>query len=356
MPAPRYTLATAVLSAILICSPSFAKGRECIDWPKLMSRYRAADLPQAPSVSVKAFSNYTGKPGDGWLSFGISDLISDMLSSGRSLRSPSGPAAAGGEAPDLLVTGLYQHANGKLRIFVSVSDGKSGKLAEQIEASFPYPGSGDFFTEIAKIAERIMKVAKAKKDSAALAAVRDATSSVRAYESFARGRQAMWAYTSAKAEVAEAFFAEAKRLDYRSPLGYLGMSDIKSFLGFYHRQRKEPFAHFYQEAEAELALMKKLAKAKSPPAMFDSAVSGAKGGRLYNRFLAGHAYCSEARQLELAGNVPEAIGALKKALDAVPEDAMSWYHLSRLEAASGNTAASTAALRRAYSINPCIER
>ena len=98
MPAPRYTLATAVLSAILICSPSFAKGRECIDWPKLMSRYRSAELPQAPSVSVKAFSNYTGKPGDGWLSFGISDLISDMLSSGRSLRSPSGPAAARDDA------------------------------------------------------------------------------------------------------------------------------------------------------------------------------------------------------------------------------------------------------------------
>ena len=357
MPATWRTLAPALLSILILAGSASAKPSQCIDWPRLMSQYRIANLPSGPSIAISSLSNYTGKPGDDWLSFGIRDLLADMLRSGRDLRVLFGPTLAGQTgAPDMTAGGSFQHADGRLRVFISVADGKSGKLIKQIEASFPYPGNRDLFTELAWAAEKILDLAKVKYDRSALSAVRDATADTRAYESYAKGRQALWNYTEAKAEVAEAFFVDTKRLDYRSPLGYVGMADLKTFLGFYHRQRREQFASFYQDAEREIADMKRLTKVSLPAWMFDSGQVAGKGAGLQNRFLSGNAAAAEAHQLEIAGNQTGALAAIKKAVEIVPEDALSWYHLSRIEAAAGNSSAATAALQKAYGINPCVER
>ena len=358
MQALRKRALTAALAFAFIALGAAAatKERRCVDWQKLMTSYAVEHMPKGKTISVESFRNYTGQPGDDWLSYGIKDLLADMLRSSSDHGVLSGRTAQGGAgAPDLRVGGTYQHANGMLRVFVTISDGRSGAALKQLESLSPYPENKDFFTGLAKAAEGILKFAKAKYDPGELAAVREVTSSTRAYESYARGRQAMAPYNPSSAEVAQTFFADAKRADYRSPLGYLGLADLHTFVGFAKIQSRGSGAPSYQAAEEELGQMRKLAGARAPAAMFHSAMAGAKGGAMVNRFLVGNASSVEGQQLELAGNRHGAREAFKKALEAVPEDALTWYYLSRVELALGDSAASTAALQKAYSINPCVE-
>ena len=344
--------------ALLLVIPgplAAARERRCIDWPLLMARAELDQLPAGRLVTVASFADTTKVAGDEWLPAGLRDLMVDLLRSAVDLRvAPAGTPGIGGP-PDISVGGQFQHANGQLRVFVSATDGKSGQLLRQFELLVPYPGSAELFAKTAGIAQGILTLAKAGSDGGKLAAVRDATASTRCLESYARGRQALAGATPDKAEVARAFFDDAIRIDGTSPLGYLGLVDLHSFLGFFRKQMKQPFELEFQRAEEALNQLRRQARRAVPMAAFRS-TAATRGGGLSNRYLAGNVAFLEGIGLARAGDNAGARAAFTKSVEAVPEDAISWYHLSRSEAALGNAGAATAALQRAYAINPCVER
>lgn len=351
-------LCILVLALLLVIpgTSAVAKERRCIDWPSLMAQAELDRLPTERLLTVASFADTTKVDGDEWLSIGLRDLMVDLLRSAVDLRVAAAgtPGIAG--PPEVSVGGQFQHANGQLRIFTAATDGRSGQLIKQFEILVPYPASAELFAKMADVAGQILSLAKAKNDSGALAAVRDATASTRCFESYARGRQALAAATATKAEVAKAFFDDAIRIDGSSPLGFMGLVDLHSFLGFFHKQQKQPFELDFQRAEEAMARLRRQTRRAIPMTAFRSTSTAARGGGLVNRYLTGNAAFLEGAGLARTGNTIGAREAFTKSVEAVPEDAISWYHLSRSEAALGNTAAATAALQKAYGINPCVER
>jgi tetratricopeptide (TPR) repeat protein len=353
----RLLILTLAIALVIPCVPALAKEQGCINWSRVMAQAEVDRLPAGRVVLVQNFTDYTKVEGDEWLAAGIRDLMTDLLRSALDLRVLAGATASAATGPpDASVGGSFQHANGQLRIFVAATDGGSGQLLKQIEVLVPYPGNAAFFARMADAAQQILTLLKAKSDGSALAAVRDATASTRAFESYARGRQALQNFTAGKAEVAKAFFDDAVRIDGTSPLGYLGQVDLHSFLGFSHKQRKEPFELEFQRAEEAMNRLRAQARRAIPMTAFRSAMPAGKGGGVVNRYLAGNAAFLEGVGLAQAGNQAAAQKAFTKSVEAVPEDAISWYHLSRSETALGNAAAATAALQKAYGINSCIEQ
>ncbi|HPM42199.1 MAG TPA: hypothetical protein PLY45_07165, partial [bacterium] len=112
MPAFRKRAILAALAVALFAfgATAEAKERRCVDWQKVMTSYAVEHMPKGKTISVESFRNYTGQPGDDWLSYGIRDLMADMLRSSSNHGILSGRTAQGGAgAPDLRVGGTYQH-------------------------------------------------------------------------------------------------------------------------------------------------------------------------------------------------------------------------------------------------------
>ena len=232
----------------------FAKDKTCVDWPKVMTQSDLDQMPKNPSILIQPFVDFTKQGGDDWLVLGLRDYLSDILRAGKNIRVP--PIAT--ETKDFTITGKFQHISGNLRVFVSILNGKNGELLKQLEITFSYPGNRDFFVKLSQAATEIIKIAGAKPDTNAIARIRDATASTRAYEAYSKGRQLLENFQPEKSEAASIWFNEAKKIDYRSPLGYTGMINLYTFLGLYHKQRQEPFALYFQKAEEEISQMKKV--------------------------------------------------------------------------------------------------
>lgn len=363
----NHNLAVFIAAILIILAPLEARASKkkatCIDWPQAMTQFELNNLPAGTTVLVQPFTDYTKKPGDSWLVLGLRDYLSDLLRTGRDLRVLAGLAAIYGTAggpPDYIIVGKFQHMDRMLRVFISLSDGKSGQLIKQYDVAVSYPGNREFFTALADSAEQIMKQMKARPKGDQFKAVRDATESTSAYENYSKGRQSLESYDIKKAEIALIWFDQTKSLDYRSPLGYQGTIEVLTFMGFYHKQRREPFGSYFQKAEEELVKMAKLAR-PAPLILPRKNVKvtkkmGKMSIELENRFLVGNVAFTEGLHAAQKGNWAEAAQAFKKSLEVVPEDAMTWYHLARIEATLGNTAESQDALRKALEINSCLER
>jgi tetratricopeptide (TPR) repeat protein len=339
--------------------PSTLSAGMCINWPKVIGQAAAERLNGSRSVLVQPFTDYTKVPGDEWLTLGLRDYAADLLRTGADLKVLSGNAAVyrADQAPtDFTVAGTFQHAGSDMRVFIRLSDGRSGMLLAQKDVSFKYPENQDFFRAIAGATSEIMKAMGASPNSTRFGQIQNATASTRAYEGFAKGRQALEVYSPAKFESANIFFTEAKRVDYRSPLGYEGISALNAFKGLYFKQLGKPFSTYFQAAEAEAGLMGNLARA--PSRVLDDPAAGKKRGnpRPSGRYLDGNAAYIEGLQLAQGGNLDAAAEALRRAAELVPEDAMAWYHLARIEAKRGDEEKSREALQRAYAINSCIEK
>jgi predicted Zn-dependent protease len=356
--APAKLALSLAIALAVAALPALSAAKSCIDWPRLMAQYELELLPEGKAVLVTPFTNFTKKSEDDWLKKGIRDYIADMMRSSKNLKVLAGPTAKYGQVstPDWKISGRFQRAGSELRIFVSLYEGASGKLKNQLELRFPYPGNKEFFERLAQASKDLMKAMDAKWDNGMLRKVSDATSSTGAFESYSKGRQILQDYNPKTAPKAESHFKDAIRLDYRSPLGYEGLVALNTFLGFYNKQMRHRFSSYYQKAEAELVKMTKLAK--PAPAVFGyvSKKTQKKRGlhvKLDNRFLESNAAFMEALYASKLGNLEGAADALRRCVDLVPEDAVAWKHLARVYSQMGDVTKSGEALRKANEIDPC---
>lgn len=336
-----------------------ACAKSCIDWPKLMSQFELSQLPKGKVVLITPFTNFTKRSEDDWMVLGLRDYVTDLMTSAHKLRPLSGLTAqyaSDGAQPAWKVSGRFQRDGTNLRVFMSLSEGADGKLVKQLEATFPYPHNREFFTRIAGATKQLLEAMDAGWDARRLGLVQDATASTQAYAAYAKGRQLLETFNPGTAAKSEATFREAKKLDYRSTLGYEGIVALNTFLGFYHKQQGQPFSGFYQKAEAELVLMAKLAKPSS-------AVFGYMNKRpqkkkrldvkLDNRFLKSNAAFMEARHALQTGNLENAASAMRRSVELVPEDALSWRELGGIYLKLGDIRKSGEAMRKAHAIDPC---
>lgn len=351
-----------IISFVIIqCAINFplhAKESGCIDWPRVMALAELKRMSGDATVLVEQFGDYTKKGGDGWLNRGLSFYLTDLMRTSSNLKVLSGMTAAAGvssNTPDFTVGGSFQHIGETLRVFISFTNNKESRLARQFEAVFPYPENRDFFVKLAQVAKEILETIKVKYDRGAFSAIRDATDSTQAYEGYSKGREAFETYAPSKAEVASMWFREAKRIDYRSPLGYIGLVNLYSFLALHNKQQDSEFAPFFQKAEEEIILMAKLVSKDYPVPLLKKTRAGKKGPKLASRFLAGNIAYAEGMAAFKAMDYGTAARTLKRAAEYVPEDAMSWYYLAQAEMKLGNTSASVESLSKAHEINPCQE-
>ncbi len=331
-----------------------------MNWQRVMNMQAVGGKTDGRIVVVRPFDDYTKAASDEWLPQGLADLTASMLAASGSLRVFSGPSVAispDAKGPEFVVSGMFQHMEKGLRAFVKLSRGDQ-TLLSQYEVLVPYPDNNQIFMDFAEVATKIWQVMGVSGDNGALAAVRDATTSTRAFESYEKGKQTLEGYRQSDMEVAKTWFEQAKRNDYRSPLGYQGMIDLLTFLGLYHKQRRDPFGLYFEQAERELSDMNRLAKKPAPywtpvkkPSKKDKGAVALK-----NRFLLGHASFNEGLIAAENGKWPEAAAAFKRSVEFVPEDSVSWYQLARVYENLGNAAEASAALRKAYEVNPCVEK
>ena len=348
--------AAALIASVALLAEAAASG--CISWPKVMTEPAVAVPAEAKRVAVEPFQNFFKQPDQEWMALGLRDYVADLLrsSKGLSVVTTAGAGSATALAPEFIVSGIAQVAEGRARIFVRLLDG-SGKLLMQQESDAPFPNNAEFFTRTAAAVKALMAQMKVAPDDARFAAIRNATASTDAYASFSKGRQVLQGWNPEKSELARTFFLETKRLDYRSPLGYEGMIALDAFMGLVLKQQGRPYTSQFQRAEAEYLTMKRSAALTTK--IFD-APAPIKGQetpvKIDNRFLAGNMAFTEGKQLEEIGNNEASRAALQRAVALVPEDAKAWYALSRVEAKLNNQQGMQDALQKAYAIDSCVER
>ena len=346
---------------VLSATPLQVAHAACYDWQKNMADEQLSRLPNGKVIVVDEFSDFTKKSGDDWLRFGIRNLLSDLLSTGKNLRVLKGRTAAYGTppgGPDFKVGGKFQNIEGNLRIFVKLSNGKNGTLLKSYTIAVPYPGNKHFFTNTAETAKMIIKELGAHFDKDRIKAITTATTSTMAYETYIKGYLALEGYSPDSAKNAQTWFQQTKRIDYTSPLGYLGMIDTYTFLAFYLKQNKAAYSSYFQLAEAETDLMAKLAK-HSPLVMIPKKPKvqnkkKEKAIKLENPFLVANIFYMEGIAAKKAGNIEDTIKSFKKTCETVPIDAIAWLELGRLQTAKGNNKAAANSYQRAFALNPCL--
>ncbi len=349
----RHPWIIVLIAALLLPATATARAKACIDWRSVMAQQMLTTMPpEGSAILVGPFTDGTKRSGDGWISMGLRNYLADLLATSEKLRVFSGlTAASAGPAPAHTITGIFQHLNpgpnGTLRVFIQLKDGPSGKLMRQFELSFPYPGNAALFLEMAGTARDILGYLKAKYDPARFRMIRDATASVPTFAAYTKGLEAYEQFSAKREKTAKLLFIEAKRLDQRSPLGYRGMVDLFTFRGFAHKQEGKPYGPDFQRAQTELMEMYRYVPSSMPKRQKDAPTG--------NRFLDSNVAFTEGLHFAQIGKTAETIAMFRRAVELVPEDAITWHHIARLEARQGNVAASQEALRKALSINPCIE-
>ena len=353
------SIAFTVLIALSLALawPGEALAKSCVKWPAAMAEGRIALMPSGKSILVKPFTDFTKKPGDDWLSNGLRDYVGDLVSSAKEARVLYGVTARhGGGSYDFEIDGMYQHLDSNLRIFIKLSDG-AGKLLAQKEVVFSYPDNSEFFSKTAQATAEIVKQMGFSLDQQSFDAVRNATASTRAFESYSRGRDLLEDYSASKAESAIPHFVDAKRLDYASPLGYQGVAAVNDFLGISNKLAGRPYDIYFIRAEAEIAQMARLTKPMSPVFGSIKAKAATKDegpSQIKDRFVMGNAYYKEGAAAESRADHKAAAVAFRKSAELAPEDAMAWQRLANVESILGNTVAATQAQNRASAIDPCL--
>lgn len=345
-----------IATVSIVTDSAFAAGESCINWPKVMAENELARMKGDKTFVIKPFTDATKQGDDDWLSLGIGNYLKDIFlaSGGGRVLSGGALAYAGKVTPDFVISGMFQHIGGNLRVFISITNGRTNELIKQMEVVFEYPENRDFFTKLAEAAKDIMKLAKTGAGSGALSRIRDATSSTRAYQAYSKGRQALESYEIGKVELASTWFGEAKRIDYRSPLGYLGMIDLDTFLGLHRKQIGESFTIYFENAEKEFVEMRRLAK-RPPPVFSDIEVKKQKKAGIENRVMLGNIAYMEGMAAMRTRDFAGAAESFGHAVELVPEDSISWYYLADSLAKSGDSSASAEAMKKARAINACLK-
>ncbi|MFH1874958.1 MAG: tetratricopeptide repeat protein [Pseudomonadota bacterium] len=329
---------------LIITVPQVGLAGECIDWSKVLTQEQFNTAQKNKTVLIKPFTNYTKNPADDWLQTGLPELLSLMLNSSTNLQPLFGnnikyhPQS---NNPDYSISGMYQHLDGNLRAFIKLWQGNEKQLLAQYTLLVPIAENIDFFSQTAEIVKQAAKKMEASLDENKLKEATKLTNSIKAFENYVKGVQAFQTYKTSEMEVARIWFEQTVRLDYKSELGYNGLIDLYTFLGYYHKQRQQSFGKYFEQASQEEIKRNRL--------------TGKKDQEIKNRFLLGNAAFSEALILAQTDKLDLAAAALKKAVQYVPEDAISWYQLARIYDKLGQQKESTEAIQKAYAINPCIE-
>lgn len=331
----------------------------CTNWKAVMGEARLRELPQGKTLIIESLANQTGLAEDDWLRDGVRDFLADLLRSSLKLRPLAGVTAevAGSISADYRLRGSFQRSPEKLRIFLALH-GKGGDLQKQFALAIPYPHHRDFFVALAATATELMAFLEVDHDASLLDAVRDATSSVAAFEAYARGRQLFETYDLARLDEALLLFQKAKAVDFRSPLGYRGAVDLLTFQGIATKQLHKPFSSFFERAEQELATMQQLVK----PALVVPLLKPPKKPtkkeipefKLENRFLLGHASFVRGLHEVNQGKQNDALRAFEVSVEYVPEDAIAWLQVANLSEKRGKQGKAKEARENARKIAPCL--
>ncbi len=324
--------------------PHLSLAGQCINWSKVLTQHELNAAKKNQTIIIKPFTNYTKNPADDWLKTGLPELLSLMFNSSTTVQALFGNSIKyhpQSSNPDYSISGMYQHLNGNLRAFIKLWKANENKLLAQYTLLTPFPKASPFFKQTAEIVKQAVKKMEGNLDESSLKQTTQITDSLKAFENYTKGLNALQTYKLDQMEVARIWFEQAIRADYKSELGYDGLIDLYTFFGYYHKQRKENFGKYFEKALQEEIKRNRL--------------TGKKNQEIENRFLLGNAAFAEALISAQAGKLNEATKALKKSVQYVPEDAISWYQLARIYDKLGKQEQATQAIQKAYAVNPCIE-
>ncbi|MDZ4224727.1 MAG: hypothetical protein U1D33_02345, partial [bacterium] len=204
------------------------------------------------------------------------------------------------------------------------------------------PGHKDFFVDLRKAAEGILKKMGSKKsDAKKRKAIQNETDKVSAYENYIKGKTALETFEPSKVEVALVWFQESRREDPHYPMAYFGFMEAYGFMSLDRKQRGEPYNQDLENIGATLRAMKKQSKGSSYPA--ESPYLGAYAD-----------YIDGIRALA-NGDGEKAVKEFGEAVQKVPQDAMNAYYLSQAYAKLGRVAEAGRYRNQAEVINPCLK-
>jgi tetratricopeptide (TPR) repeat protein len=325
-----------------------------------MTKYDVEHMPGRGGkvIVLQPFEDFTKKSGDDWLMTGIPKLMAEYLATSGNILPLFGLAAQYGDSaknPAYTISGMYQHINNSLRIFVKMSEG--GNLIKQWQVDLPYPENKQFFDHLSKTSLAIMEMVSPPYDRDAFERARTATESVSAYENYIRGFIAYSSFNPAQLEIAETYFDEAKRIDVYYVKPYQGMADMYGFMAIYNKQNQKPYSKYLELLQKEVNLEAKfMSRPPTPKRPKRYTIKPADVEIvLKNRFLLGNS--SFVAGLEAAGRGQwlEAARRFDEALFYVPEDAILWKHLATAREKTGDKSAASKARARAKEINSCLE-
>lgn len=327
----RVSLIIACLISLTVAA--HAALATCSNWARLMGTAQYVDEREGPIFVIEQFLNDTKQKEDAWLEKGYPDLIAMLLSTSLRERVRIGDSARYDPAaknPDYIIGGRFLHLPIGMRMIIEVKNGRTKALEKLFTLDTPYPDNAAFFEKTADAVREIGGLAKLKFDEKSFDHIVNATASTRCFEDYERGMQILRSYDTSKYDVAAVWFGEAKKADFQSWLGYEGMIDLYAIQGLMAKLAGRPFLVFYRNAEEQAVQQFKIAKRPPPvPRRKARVEKKSKGGvPLNNRFLRGHTeYMSGIAALQ-GGDAKGAIDFLKRATNAVPEDAMAWHALA----------------------------
>ncbi len=349
-----------VLLAILTVYCGECQAGDCINWQRVMSRQYVDSRPAAKAIVVNSFNFIAGEDSDKWLSTGVKHYLASALSSARGIRIYTPETMQSADmAVEYRITGQFQRIKTRIRVFITLSKEGEPNPVKQLEVIFPFPDNKDFFLNLSTAAIEIIKTLGGSYDSKTMSQIVSMTSSTRAYEGFAKGLDVLMAFSPSSAISAVKWFEDAKRADYRSVLGYEGLVDVYSFLGFAARQRKDNYTGYFHLAEKQMAELLRLAKPEPLLIARDKPkVQTAKRPqelKINNALLLNTIAFQEGYVSMQAGDFKSATAAFKRAIDIVPDDAISWYYLASVYGSVGDFTSSSDAMQKAREINACVE-
>lgn len=346
----------ALLACLIV--PISARA-ECIDWPTVMVKYDAEKLENwKTSILIQSFDDFTKVSGDDWLSYGISYLLSQYLSAGRDINAIFGPVARVtpiAVSPKFTLTGMYQHIDKKLRMFITLM--QKGELVKQWQYDINYPQNNELFEALYKASLEIMKATAPRYDRDLLNSLKAETGSVPAYENYIRGLLIYDNFDPQRMEIAETWFEESMKADIHYQKAYQGLANLYTFMALYNKQLKKPYSSYLSKAQAELAKMVKFRNRPDVPVRPKKYI--VKNEPVYeaptNRFLLANSHFVAG--LSAAGNKQwgEAASQFESAVTYAPEDAITWNYLADMSEKAGNKGKAADARKKASSINKCLQ-
>jgi DNA-binding winged helix-turn-helix (wHTH) protein/tetratricopeptide (TPR) repeat protein len=225
---------------------------------------RPAPASGVRAIAIKPFANVTGDADLAWLSAGIAETIATDLRAIRDL------AVTDTAAPDVTVTGSFQHASGQLRITAQAVRVATDETLARAKADGPI---GDVFRlQDAIVAELSAGLRLTVTEAAAARMQTRETSSLEAYRLVTQGRLELETLDPAEVPAALASFERAIALDPSYAAAYVGRAHAR-FWQFQasrisHRPDREALAQAIGDGRRAVEIDPELAEGHAALALF----------------------------------------------------------------------------------------